>query len=333
MTYSKTNNIVGWIVCAIACTVYIMTMEATGSFWDCGEFISSCYKLQIPHPPGAPLFVLMGRFFIILFGDNPMTAARAVNFMSAMASGFTILFLFWSVTHFARKLVLKSNQPLNNQQIFTIMSAGVIGALAYTFSDSFWFSAVEGEVYGSSSFFTALVFWAILKWEQKADSPGADKWLIFIFYMMGLSIGVHLLNLLTIPAIVMVYYFRRYKATTMGTIIAFVLGCVVTGIVQKFVIQYTINGAGWFDIHFVNDLGMPFFVGFAFFFLLLTAGIVLGIRYAVRRKYYFLKIGLWCFAFMLLGYSTYFTTMIRSNADTAIDMYNVDNPVSLVKYL
>jgi len=333
MTYSKTNNIVGWIVCAIACTVYILTMEATGSFWDCGEFISSCYKLQIPHPPGAPLVVLMGRFFIILFGDNPLTAARAVNFMSAMASGFTILFLFWSVTHFARKLVSKNNQPISNQQIFTIMSAGVVGALAYAFSDSFWFSAVEGEVYASSSFFTALVFWAILKWEQKADTPGADKWLIFIFYMMGLSIGVHLLNLLTIPAIVMVFYFRRYKATTRGTIIAFLIGCVITGLVQKFVIQYTIEGAGWFDIHFVNDLGTPFFVGFGFFLILLTIGIIWGIRYAVRKNYYFLKIGLWSFAFMLLGYSTYFTTMIRSNADPAIDMFNVDNPVNLMGYL
>jgi hypothetical protein len=308
-------------------------MEPTGSFWDCGEFISSCYKLQIPHPPGAPLFVMMGRFFIILFGDNPLTAARAVNFMSAMASGFTILFLFWSVTHFARKLVSRNNQALNNQQLFTVMSAGVVGALAYTFCDSFWFSAVEGEVYASSSFFTALVFWAILKWEQQADKPGADKWLIFIFYMMGLSIGVHLLNLLTIPAIVMVYYFKRYKVTTRGTITAFAIGCLITGLVQKFVIQYTIQGAGWFDIHFVNDLGMPFFVGFAFFFLLLTTGIILGIRYAVKRRYYFLKTGLWSFAFMLLGYSTYFTTMIRSNADTAIDMYNVDNPVSLEKYV
>ncbi|HTS45598.1 MAG TPA: DUF2723 domain-containing protein [Puia sp.] len=333
MNFNKANNIAGWMVCAIACSVYTMTMEPTGSFWDCGEFVSSCFKLQIPHPPGAPLFVLMGRFFIILFGDNPLTAARAVNFMSAMASGFTILFLFWTITYFARKLVQKKNQPLSNQQIFTIISAGAIGALAYTFSDSFWYSAVEGEVYGSSSFFTALVFWAILKWEQRADKPGADKWLIFIFYMMGLSIGVHLLNLLTIPAIVMVYYFKRYKVTKWGTLIAFVVGCAITGFVQKFVIQYTIQGAGWFDVHFVNDLGAPFFVGFAFFFFLLTAAIIWGMRFAIKRKYYFLKMGLWCFAFMLFGYSTYLTTMIRSNADPAIDMFNVDNPVNLVGYL
>jgi len=348
MNFNRVNNIVGWVVCVVACTVYVMTMEPTGSFWDCGEFVSSCYKLQIPHPPGAPLFVLMGRFFIILFGDNPLTAARGVNFMSALASGFSILFLFWSITHFARKIVMRpvtaagtpagsvsftSPGDPSTQQLFTIMSAGVIGALAYTFCDSFWYSAVEGEVYASSAFFTALVFWAILKWEDNAEQAGSDKWIIFIFYMMGLSIGVHLLNLLTIPAIVLVYYFRRYKPTTWGTILALVLGCAITGVVLKFVIQYTIKGAGAFDIFFVNSLNMPFFVGFAFFFILLTALIIVGIRWAVRKQYYYLKLGLWCISFMLLGYSTYFTTVIRSNADPAVDMYNVDNPVSLEGYL
>ena len=205
MNFNRVNNIAGWVVCTIACTVYLMTMEASVSFWDCGEFISACYKLQIPHPPGAPLFVMLGRVFIILFGNDQAAAARAVNSMSAIASGFTILFLFWSVTHFARKLVQKNNGPLNNQQVFTIISCGAVGALAYTFSDSFWFSAVEGEVYALSSFFTALVFWAVLKWERQADQPRSERWLIFIFYMMGLSIGVHLLNLLSIPAIIMVY--------------------------------------------------------------------------------------------------------------------------------
>jgi hypothetical protein len=333
MNFKKVNNISGWVVCLIACMVYILTMEAGGSFWDCGEFVSSAYKLQIPHPPGAPLFVMMGRFFIILFGDNPMTAARAVNFMSATLSGFTILFLFWSITHFARKIVQKNALTLSSQQIFTIMAAGAVGALAYTFCDSFWYSAVEGEVYGSSSFFTALVFWAILKWEDEADKQGSDRWIIFIFYMMGLSIGVHLLNLLTIPAIVMVYYYKRYTPTAWGSILAFVIGCVITGLIQKFVIQYTIKGAAWFDILFVNSFNLPFFTGFAFFFLLLTFLLVIGLRYAVRKKYYLLKIGIWSVAFMLVGYSTYFTTMIRSNADPAVDMFNVDNPVSLVGYL
>jgi hypothetical protein len=333
MNFKKVNNISGWVVCLIACMVYILTMEAGGSFWDCGEFVSSAYKLQIPHPPGAPLFVMMGRFFIILFGDNPLTAARAVNFMSAILSGLTILFLFWSITHFARKIIQKNTLTLDFQQVFTIMAAGTVGALAYTFCDSFWYSAVEGEVYGSSSFFTALVFWAILKWEDEADKPESDRWIIFIFYMMGLSIGVHLLNLLTIPAIVMVYYYKRYTPTAWGSIFAFFIGCVITGLIQKFVIQYTIKGAAWFDILFVNNFNLPFFSGFAFFFIALTALLVLGIRYAIRKKYYLLKIGIWCISFMLIGYSTYFTTMIRSNADPAVDMFNVDNPVTLVGYL
>src|SRR5918998_224434 len=169
MRFNRVNNITGWVVCAIACTVYILTMEATASLWDTGEFISSTFKLQVPHPPGAPLFVLLGRLFIVIFGgSNP---ARAVNLMSALASGFTILFLFWTITHFARKIVVRNGEAPTAQQLFGIMSAGVVGALAYTFSDSFWFSAVEGEVYAMSSLFTAIVFWAMLKWEHAAHKP------------------------------------------------------------------------------------------------------------------------------------------------------------------
>ncbi|MEJ0102051.1 MAG: DUF2723 domain-containing protein [Bacteroidota bacterium] len=333
MNFNRVNNIAGWIVCGISTTVYLVTMEASASFWDCGEFISACYKLQVPHPPGAPLFVLLGRFFIILFGNDPATAAQAVNSMSAIASGFTILFLFWSITHFARKLIQKNNEPLNRQQVFTIMSCGAVGALAYTFSDSFWYSAVEGEVYALSSFFTALVFWSILKWERQADQPGSDRWLIFIFYIMGLSIGVHLLNLLTIPAIIMVYYFKKYKPTVSGGILAFIIGCVVTGIIQKFLIQSTIKAAGSFDVYFVNDLGLPFYTGFAFFFLLVAGAIVWAMRYAAKKKYRHMKLALWSMTFLLIGYSTYLTTMIRSNANPALDMFNVDNPVSLAGYL
>jgi hypothetical protein len=281
MDFKKINNWTGWLVTLIACTVYIMTSEAASSFWDCGEFISSAYKLQIPHPPGAPMFVLLGRVFIILFGDNPLTAAKAVNTMSALASGFTILFLFWTITHFAKRIVVKQTgtEPVG-YQILAIMGAGIVGALAYTFSDSFWYSAVEGEVYALSSFFTALVFWAILKWEHKADQPGADKWIIFIFYMMGLSIGVHLLNILTIPAIVMVYYFRQYKPTITGGLVAFLVGVVITGFIQVVLIQYTIKWAGAFDVNFVNSMGLPFFSGFIFFFVLLAAILTWGIYYA-----------------------------------------------------
>lgn len=395
MNFKKINNITGWIICLIACTVYIMTAEAGGSLWDCGEFVSSCYKLQIPHPPGAPLFVLIGRFFIVLFGDNPMTAAKAVNIMSALASGFTILFLFWTITHFGRKIINKGSEALSMSQIWSIMGAGAVGALAYTFSDSFWYSAVEGEVYALSSFFTALVFWAILKWEHAVDrdeqlkkngqlANHPDRWLVFIFFMMGLSIGVHLLNLLCIPAIVMVYYFKRHKITKWGTLGAFIIGCVITGFVQKVIIQYTIDGAGYMDIFAVNSFGLPFFSGFALYFILMGALIAWGLSFKAKKfnrnlfitwfiilmllfmfpfiakanggmKFmgfvvavgvggiagYFtkttglktLKMALWCIAFMLIGYSSYLTTMIRSNANPAVDMYNVDNPLSLVGYL
>jgi hypothetical protein len=404
MNFKKINNITGWIVCLIACSVYILTTEAGGSLWDCGEFVSSCFKLQVPHPPGAPMFVLLGRVFIVLFGGDANIAAKAVNIMNALASGFTILFLFWTITHFARRIVHKDiNIPLTSSQIISIMGAGAVGALAYTFSDSFWYSAVEGEVYAMSSFFTALVFWAILKWEHEADEPGADRWIVFIFFMMGLSIGVHLLNLLTIPAIVMVYYFRKrtffnYKVirkwfmilaiaggilgfigalivanaqatervpmdstlaglAILGTGIAigllfavesinkakkdfyggvyifFILGCVLTGIVQVGVIQYSIKGAGAFDRLFVNNFGLPFFSGFAFFFVLLIVLVWVGLRYAAKKGWSYLRLALWCISFMLIGYSTYLTTMIRSSADPAVDMYNVDNPNSLVGYL
>jgi hypothetical protein len=391
MTFNRLNNVVGWIVCLVACTVYVMTMEATGSFWDTGEFISTAYKLQIPHPPGAPMFILLGRLFIVLFGDDPATAAKGVNFMSAIASGFTILFLFWTITHFARKLLHKGHEPLTRHQLIGVMSAGVIGALAYTFSDSFWFSAVEGEVYALSSFFTAVVFWAILKWEHEVDFESttdghhfsrADRWLVFIFFIMGISIGVHLLNLLTIPALIMVYYFKRYKVTRWGTVFAFILGCVITGVIQVAIIQWSIKGAGSFDIFFVNELGTPFFVGFIVYFLLIVGlllyglrftqkdiqkfklfpvwmslivllfcfpflkspgtffvfllilAVLIGVCYSYRNGIYsFIRIAIWSTIFIIIGYSTYFTTLIRSNANPSVDMYNVDNPVSLVGYL
>lgn len=341
MNFKRINNITGWIVCIIACSVYIMTMEATGSLWDCGEFASSAYKLQIPHPPGAPLFVLIGRLFMVPF--DPQHAATGINLMSALASGFTILFLFWTITHFARKIVQKDGTQLSGDKIIGIMAAGIVGALAYTFSDSFWYSAVEGEVYALSSFFTAVVFWAMLKWEHtvteeqeqgiKGHFTRADRWIILIFYLMGLSIGVHLLNLLTIPAIVVIYYYKRYKPTNWGTFFAFLIGCAITGVVQKAVIQWSIKGAGNMDVLFVNDFGTPYFWGFGFFFLLVGVLIFFGLKLAKKKNWNFLKLGLWCFSFMLLGYSTYFTTMVRSSADPSVDMFNVDNPVSLVGYV
>ncbi len=394
MNFKKVNNITGWAVFLIAMATYMLTREARGSLWDCGEFVASADKMQLPHPPGAPLFVLLGRFFIIIFGDSGQTAANAVNFMSAMASAATILFLFWSVTHFARKMFAGPGELLDNNQLFTVMAAGVVGALAYTFSDSFWFSAVEGEVYALSSFFTAIVFWVMLKWEHADEQAGinaverlrADRWIVLLFFLMGLSIGVHLLNLLTIPAIVMIYYYRRYTFTTKGAIFAFLVGCIVTGLVQVIIIQYSMKAAGLFDIFFVNSFKMPFFSGFAIYFIALAAVIGWGLTLKERSLkntkvmawfilflglsvlpffitlgsssgsmlgkffivvlvglvcgYFFkasglriLKLCLWCYAFMMLGYFMYFTALIRSNANPSIDMNNVDNPINLVYYL
>ncbi len=237
MNYNRINNIAGWVIFAFASTVYIMTSEAGGSFWDCGEFVSSCYKLQIPHPPGAPMFVMLGRIFIVLFGDNPLTAAKAVNIMSALASGFTMMFLFWTITHFAKKIVQPdAAKPVTNIQICSIIAAGIVGALAGTFTDSFWYSAVEGEVYAMSSFFTAIVFWAALKWERVADEPGADKWLIFIFFLIGISIGVHLLCLLCIPAIVMIYYFKRRSSFKYVVIRKYFIRIILFGGIAVFIL-------------------------------------------------------------------------------------------------
>ncbi|MBP6024026.1 glycosyltransferase family 117 protein [Ferruginibacter sp.] len=342
MSFKRINNIAGWIVCIIACSVYIMTMEATGSLWDCGEFASSAYKLQIPHSPGAPFFTLIGRLFMAPF--DPQHAATGINLMSAVASGFTILFLFWSITYFAHKIVTKNGGELTNEKIFGIIASGVVGALAYTFSDSFWYSAVEGEVYALSSFFTALLFWAALKWEQsvtieeangiKGHFTKADRWIILIFFLMGLSIGVHLLNLLVIPAVVMIYYFKRHKVSNWGTFFAFFIGCVITGLVQKAMIQWTIKGAGSFDVLFVNDFGLPYFSGFAFFFVFIAALFYFGIRIAIKKNWNFLRLGIWSLSFMMLGcFSSYFTTLVRGNANPALDMSNVDNPINLVSYL
>jgi hypothetical protein len=342
MSYKRINNITGWIVCIIACAVYLMTMEKNGSLWDCGEFASGAYKLQVPHSPGAPFFVLLGRLFMSPFG--PENAATGINGMSAIASGFTILFLFWSITHFAKKIVSKVGEELNAGQIAGIIAAGVVGALAYTFSDTFWYDAVEGEVYALSSFFTALIFWLMLKWEgevtqeQASGITGhftrADRYIVVIFFLMGLSIGVHLLNLLTIPAMGMIYFYKRYTVTPFKTILAFVISCIITGLALKALIQWTIKGAGSFDILFVNSFGMPYFSGFAFFFLMLAGLVWLGLRIAANKNWNLLKLGLWCFSFIALGvFASYSTTLIRSNANVSVDMGEVDNPVNLMSYL
>ena len=240
--YKKYNNGIGWLVFAIASFVYIMTLEPTASFWDCGEFIATAFKLEVGHPPGAPLWMMIARVFGMLAMGDVSQVAFYMNVFSGLSSSFSILFLFWSITHLAKKMVLKGGKTvLSGGDTFAIMAAGAVGALAYTFSDSFWFSAVEAEVYANSSLFTALVFWLILKWESVANEAKSDRYLIFIAYLMGLSIGVHLLNLLVIPAIALVYYFKKYEPTLKGGIIAFVIGFATLIFIQYGIIQKTIN--------------------------------------------------------------------------------------------
>jgi len=344
MSYKKLNNITGWAVCILACVVYLLTMEGTISFWDCGEFAAGAVKLEVVHSPGAPLFLLIGRFFAIIFGSG--NEHIAINAVSALSSGFTILFLFWTITHFGRRIALQRSgeDSLTSNSTIAVMAAGIIGALAYTFSDTFWFSAVEAEVYAMSSLLTAMVFWAILKWEDKvseieklhgakSNTRGADRWIVFIAFIIGLSIGVHLLNLLTIPAIVMVYYFKKYDVTPLGTAIAFAVGCAITGIVQIGVIQYIPKICSAFDVYFVNSLGTPFNFGVYFVLILLGALSVALLLLANKKRKYFLHLGTLCFIFILIGYSSYFQTVIRSNVELPIDMTNPDNAAALVDYL
>lgn len=270
------NNIVGWVVFAIAAVTYLMTIEPTASFWDCGEFISTANKLEVGHPPGAPFFMLSARLFT-LFASDQAHVAMMVNSFSALCSAFCILFLFWTITHLARKLVVESENEISTAQIITILGAGAVGALAYTFSDTFWFSAVEGEVYAYSSLFTAVVFWAILKWEDVADEPYANRWLVLIAYLMGLSISVHLLNLLTIPALVFVYYFKKYKATIKGTFIALAVSVVILAMVLYGIIPGFVEVAGWFELFFVNTLGFSFNTGTIIYAILLIGCLIWGI--------------------------------------------------------
>ena len=272
-SYQKINSILGWVVFAIASIVYILTAEPTASFWDCGEYVATAFKLQVGHPPGAPLFQIIGRFFTMFaFGDLSRVAFM-VNMMSALSSSLTILFLFWTLTMLAKKLALRKGEMTEGKMI-AIFGSAVVGSLAYSFSDSFWFSAVEGEVYAMSSFFTALVFWAILKWEEKSEEEHSFRWLIFIAYMMGLSIGVHLLNLLAIPAIAFVYYFKNYKKTNYkGMLLTFIISILILGFVMSVIIPWIVKLAGFFELFFVNTIGLPFNSGTIIYFAVLMSGI------------------------------------------------------------
>lgn len=332
--FSRLNTIVGWIVFGIATFVYLSTIEASISLWDCGEFVSAAYKLEVCHPPGAPMFILIYRLFTMLASD-PTQVAPLANAASALSSSFSILFLFWSITALSWKILLKGeekNYTLGN--VIAILGAGIVGGLAYTFSDTFWFSAVEGEVYASSSLFTAVVFWLALKWERKAHEKDHLRWMILIFYLIGVVIGVHLLGLLVIPVVILMYYFKMYKTVTVKGIAATaIIGLVALAVVQYGIIQYFLRYAAKFDLLFVNTFGLPYWSGVIVFFFLVMGAVIYGAWWSYQQKRTFLHASLVSVALIILGYSSYATVVIRSYANPAIDMYNNEDVYSLLGYV
>lgn len=332
MNFKKLNVITGWIIFLVAAFTYLSTIEPTASFWDCGEFIATAFKLEVGHPPGAPLFMLLARVASAFVSIEHVPVA--VNCLSALASAFTILFLFWSITHLALRLAIrKGDEELTSGKVIAILGSGVVGALAYAWSDSFWFSAVEGEVYGMSSFFTAIVFWAILKWESEADKPHNTRWLILIAYLMGLSIGVHLLNLLCIPAIAFVYYFKKYTVTRKGVIYTFIISALILGAIQAVIIPGIIKLAGKFELLFVNDFGLPFNSGNIIYAVIIIGLIVWGLMWTQRRGKALLNTVILGVSVILLGYSTFAMIIVRSSANPPIDENNPENVFNLLSYL
>lgn len=332
--FKKLNNLLGWLVFAIATTVYFLTLEPTASWWDCGEYIATAYKLQVGHPPGAPLFQLLGRFFsLFAFGDVSKVALM-INVMSALSSSFTILFLFWTITMLSKKIMVTSESKVPTKgQGWAIIGAGMVGSLAYAFSDSFWFSAVEGEVYAMSSLATAAVFWAILKWEQVADTRTGFRWLLLIAYIIGLSVGVHLLNLLAIPAIVYVYYYKKYKYSHKGFIIAGLISVAILFVIMYMIIPWIVQLAGNFELFFVNSMKLPFNSGTVVYFLLLFGAIVLGLLYSIKKKKVVLNTIILAFTFILIGYSSFAILVIRANTNTPINENDPKDALSLLSYL
>ena len=306
------DNILGWLAFLIAAFVYCSTIEPTASFWDCPEFITTGYKLEVGHPPGAPFFMLTANLFS-QFASDPSQVARMVNTMSALLSATCILFLFWSITHLTRKLLLKDWSEMSMSKLIAIEASGMVGALIYTFSDTFWFSAVEGEVYAYSSAFTAVVFWLILKWEDHADEPHSDRWLVLITYMTGLSIGVHLLNLLCVPAIVLVYYYRKFpNANAKGSLIALFVSFVLVAAILYGVVPGIIKVGGWFELFFVNTLGFQFNTGVIIYIILLVATVIWAIyeSYTNRNELrgnvsFVLSVGLLGIPFYGFGWSAF----------------------------
>ena len=329
--FKQIDNLIGAALLLVASFVYLSTIEPTTSFWDCGEFIASSYKLEIGHPPGNPVFQLIARFFTLFAG--PEKAAMMVNAMSAICSALTIMFLFWTITHLGRRILEKGGKELNLPNAISVLGAGVLGALVYTFSDTFWYSAVEAEVYAMSSLFTAAVFWAMLKWEEEANEPYSNRWIVLIAFLMGLSIGVHLLNLLTIPALVFIYYYKKYEVTKKRSIMVLGISAVILAAVLYGIIPYLPKAAAIFDLLFVNVFGLPFNSGAAVFVALVLAASFYLIWYSYKKSKVLLNIIMLSFTMIVIGYSAFAVIIIRSSANTPTNENQPDNPFSLVRYL
>ena len=331
--FNKLNNYIGWGIFLIASLVYLSTIEQTVSFWDCGEYIATAYKLEVGHPPGAPFFQLLGRIFALFASQGTSEVAIAINIMSSICSSFTILFLFWTITAFGRKLLINKEDIINSEKVIAILGSGIVGALAYTFSDSFWFSAVEGEVYAMSSLFTAVTFWCIMKWEAEADSTYSSRWLVLIGYLIGLSIGVHLLSLLTIPAMGMIYYFKKYDYTKAGAIKAFIASILILGLVQGVIIPGAVSLISKFELFFVNTIGLPFNSGTIIYFATIISAITYGLIYTKKHKKQIWNTAILSVMMLLIGYSSFAILVVRSNANPPIDENNPEDAVGLLSYL
>jgi hypothetical protein len=330
--YRRWNNITGWFLFVFSAVVYMLTLEPTVSFWDCGEFILSAFKLQVGHPPGAPLFVMMGRIAILFAGSNSSKAALMVNITSGLCSAFAIMFLFWTITHLVRRVFVNEN-ALQPKHVPAIISSGIIGALAYTFSDTFWFSAVEGELYAISSLVTALVFWGMLKWEEEADKTYSGRWIILIAYIMGLGLGIHRLNLLVIPVLVFVFYFKKYEVTTKGVIKTFLVAILLLWLMVFVLMPGVPEVAGWFELFFVNILGLPYNSGLLFYIIILFSGLAFGIHYSLKKRRVILNYILTCFTVVMIGYSSYAMIMIRSSARPPMNQNDPSDIFSLSYYI
>jgi hypothetical protein len=329
--FKQVNNITGWIVFTLALILYLVTLEPSVSLWDCGEFLSASYKLEVGHPPGAPLYLMLGRIFA-LFSPDKAHVAIFINSLSAFASAFTILFLFWIITHLARKIILKDEDSYTRANVIAIIGSGVVGALTFCVSDSFWFSAVEAEVYALSSLFTALVFWCILKWEEDTGVH-QDRWLVLIAYLMGLSIGAHLLNLLALPAIVMIYYYRKFHAGWKRSLFALMVSFLLLVIILYLIVPGTLHIASLFEVVSVNSFHFPVNSGLIVFIILFTLLIAFGLWYTRKKQKVITNTVLLFLAVILIGYSSYAMILIRACANPPINTNNPDNVFSLLYYL